>query len=250
MNFREEEINIKRIIYKSNGSMLEGLLFKPKGTGKFPGIVFVHGHQSDCWRSSMFGYDLSSAGFAAFLPSQVGYGLSEGEADYCGPRTVQGVLDGIRIFNEQSFVNSQKIGVWGISRGAIVASILLTKEPNLFKVGILQSGAYEMKLNLQTTKIEGIKNNILKETGGTDKAFQERSSIYDMDKLSCPVLILHGANDERISVEQARLLDQKLNELGKTHETVILQEGSHFITEMTKTRYTLPFLEKYLIRDD
>ncbi|MEK7537204.1 MAG: hypothetical protein AAB584_02055 [Patescibacteria group bacterium] len=40
--FKKEELNISRTIYESGGVKLEGLIFKPNQTGKFPGVVFIH----------------------------------------------------------------------------------------------------------------------------------------------------------------------------------------------------------------
>ena len=248
MNFTEEKLNISRIAYDIDGVKLEGLIFKPEGVGTFPGVIFIHGHRSSAWESSLFGYFLANSGFAAFLPSQMGYGLSQGSPDFCGPKTVNGIIRGIEIFLEQDFVDSTKTGIWGISRGATVAALVAIRKPELFRAVVFQSGAYEMKRNFETTRIEAIKENIIKEAGTTEEAFKNRSPIYEMNEISFPVLILHGEKDDRISVEQAGLLDEKLTELNKKHMTVILPEKNHFITKETRLTYTFPFLEKYLKR--
>ncbi len=246
MNFKEEKLNISKITYKSQGLNLEGLIFKPEGQGNFPGVIFLHGHGGSSWDSALIGYFLASSGFAAFLPSQVGYGFSEGEKDFNGPKTVKGVIDGIEIFLNQAFVNGEKIGIWGVSRGATVAALIATQKPDFLKAAVFQSGAYETKLNYETTKVEGIKETIREEIGTDENEFRVRSPIYSMDKISCPALILHGEEDERVLAEQARLLDKKLTELGKPHETIILKGSGHFITRETRSLYTFPFLAKFL----
>lgn len=244
--FIKEELNISRVTYESDGVELEGLIFKPNQSGKFPGIIFIHGHMSSCWDSSLTGYFLSKSGFAVFLPSQMGYGLSGGKSDYVGPKTVEGIIDGIKMFLDEPFVDRNKIGIWGISRGATAAALIATKEASIFKVAIFQSGAYEMKKNYDSTRIEGMRENIEKEAGTTNTAFRERSPLYDMEKINFPTLILHGEKDENISVEQAHLLDQELNRLGKTHKTVIIPEAPHFISRQTRRQFVFPFLEKEL----
>lgn len=244
--FKEEELNISRVTYESDGTLLEGLIFKLNQSGKFPGVIFIHGHMSSCWDSSLIGYFLSKAGFAAFLPSQMGYGPPGGEPDFVGPKTVKGIIDGIRLFLAEPFVDKEKIGIWGISRGATAAALIATKEPDIFKAAVFQSGAYEMKKTYETLKIEGIRENIEKEAGTTDKSFRQRSPIYEMERINFPILILHGEKDENISVEQARLLDQELNRLGKSHKTIILPEADHFITKQTRRQFVFPFLEKEL----
>lgn len=244
--FKKEELNISRVIYESDGVVLEGLIFKPNQSEKFPGVIFIHGHMSSCWDSSLIGYFLSQIGFAAFLPSQMSYGLSGGEPDFVGPKTVKGIIDGIKLFLGEPFVDKEKIGIWGISRGATAAALIATKEPDIFKAAVFQSGAYEMKKNYETLKIEGIRENIEKEAGITEEAFRQRSPIYEMERISFPILILHGEKDENISVEQANLLDQELKRLKRTYKTVILPDAKHFLTRQTRRQFVFPFLEKEL----
>ena len=244
--FKKEELLTTYVTYKSDSVELEGLIIKPNQSGKFPSIVFIHGHNSSCWDSLLIGYFLSKAGFAAFIPSQMGYGFSGGKPDYVGAKTVKGIVDGIKLFINEPFVDKQKIGIWGISRGAIAAALVATQEPMLFKAAVFQAGAYDMKKNYETTKIEGMRENIEKEAGVTDEAFRERSPLYTIDKINFPVLILHGEKDENYSVEQAHLLDQELNRLGKAHETIIVPNAPHFINKQTRRQYVFPFLEKEL----
>lgn len=229
---------------------MEGLIFVPHGKGPFPLVTHIHGHNegSGAWGSALMGYFLQQEGFATFLPSQFGYGIKRNiKPDFCGPRTVRGIIDGVKEVLKLDFVDKQKIGIWGISRGTTVASQVITKEPKLFQCAVLQSGVYDMKKEFEKESlISGIKENMINESGGTNKAWKERSSIYHMDRVNCPVLILHGDLDDRVGIEQARLLDQKLTELKKEHETVILPGLDHFITKQTRREYTFPFLQKYL----
>ena len=54
--------------------------------------------------------------------------------------------------------------------------------------------------------IEGIRHNMEVESGWTEAAIRERSSVFKMEKLKCPVLILHREKDENVPVTQAYLL--------------------------------------------
>ena len=112
-NMVKEKLGVYHLSYLSQKLSLDGLIFKPTKARRSPGVIFIHGHESDCWRSSLYGYFLQRSGFAAFLPSQVGYGLSEGEADYCGPKTIRGVIDGINIFFAKVLL-IEKQSVYGV----------------------------------------------------------------------------------------------------------------------------------------
>jgi dipeptidyl aminopeptidase/acylaminoacyl peptidase len=240
-----KRLNIQLLNYNTEGFKQESLLFF-SAKEKSPTIIFLHGHRSSAWESSLFGYLLSEAGFNVLIPSQVGYGLSEGNPDFCGPRTVDAVIDGINYYLQNYQERSNKFGIWGISRGSTVAALVATKKPEIFSAHIFQSGAYEMKENYETT-LQGIRDVFNSEVrDATSKDFFIRSPIYDIKKLKAPSLVLHGEDDERILVEQAKSLDKALNDQKKVHQTVILKNVGHFITKVTREEYSIPFLKKYL----
>lgn len=228
---------------------MEGVFIRPEGKGTFPGVVVVHGHGGfGLWGWALrMGFHLHRIGFAVFLPSQTGHGFSEGDPDLAGPRTIDGIVDGVKIFLQEEYVDKNKLGIWGVSSGATVSSLLLVKHPDLFKTGVLEAGVYDLKKDFERPDIlPEIKEQIIKECGATKEALIERSSLSIMENLSAPVLVLHGNQDDRASVEQAILLDKRLNELGKEHKTVILKSSGHHITKETISKYTFPFLKIYL----
>lgn len=211
-------------------------------------MVFVHGHKENCWSSVWFGYKLAQAGFVVFIPTQRGYPFSGGKRDFCGPKTTKGVLDGIRIFLKIKLVNKKKMGIWGVSRGAKVAALLATQKPESFKAAVFQSGGYDLKTEIKET-LPNIRKTIAEEIKLNKKEIDRRSPLKDMNKISSFVLILHGNEDERISVKQARLLDKRLTELKKRHQTIIVKNAGHFVSQKTTNRYTLPFLIEHVKRN-
>lgn len=243
-----EDFTFKRVTYKSGEAELEYLMIVPKSEGKLPVVLHVHGmNKNGAWDEMLMGYFLAKAGYIAVLPSQPGFGLGGGQRDFCGPDSVQGISDAIDSLSQFDFIDSSKIGIWGISRGATVASQVITKIPEKIRAAVLQSGVYDMKKEYERPDRDpGIKENMAKETGGTAEAWEVRSSILNADKISAPVLLLHGDQDKNVSVEQAQLLDAKLTKLNKEHETVILPGLDHYMTRDTRRQHTFPFLEKHL----
>ena len=236
-----QDIKLSYLVYNYEGLNIEGLLFEPHNQVLKNGIVFLHGHGDSCWGSGRWGKWLCDNGYYAFIPSLIGYGFSEGEPDYCGPKTIGVVIEGVKQLKSEFYFD--KLGVWGGSRGAIAAALVTVKEPKLFDFAIFQSGAYDMKRNIESTTIEGIKQNYFKEAGISNEAYSERSPIFLMDRLEIPVLILHGEKDDHISVEQAQLLDAKLTKLQKSHELIIVPEAGHFLLKY-RDKYVFPFFKK------
>ena len=213
-------------------------------------LVLIHGfNRFGAWEHLYpFGYDIWQKGYAVLLPSQLGFGGSGGKADYCGPDTVSSIADLVRNFAAEDGMHFSKIAVWGASRGAIVSALLIAKYPELFATGILQAGAYDFNKYLVYANLDvRIKTNILEESGGSDQALRDRSAILYAENISCPILIMHGAEDENVPVEQAKLLDRRLTELNKPHRTLILEDAGHRVSsEDNSKKYVFPFLDRIL----
>ena len=80
----------------------------------------------------------------------------------------------------------------------------------------------------------------------TDEAIKQRSSVLLMDKLKCPVLILHGEKDINVPVTQAYLLRDRLSALKKEFEIQTFLYGEHGIGPENLYKYSLDFLKRKL----
>jgi dipeptidyl aminopeptidase/acylaminoacyl peptidase len=60
------------------------------------------------------------------------------------------------------------------------------------------------------TPLRGIDANIEHESGTSPEAFRARSAIMHVDSITAPILILHGAQDERVLVRQAEAFAEAL----------------------------------------
>jgi dipeptidyl aminopeptidase/acylaminoacyl peptidase len=109
----------------------------------------------------------------------------------------------------------------------MAASLLTVKLGKAVKAAVFGAGVYDFRRAYNETKFDGIRENIRTETGFTEKAIRERSSIRQMQKLKTPVLIIHGENDENVPTNQAVLLRDRLTELKKDFEIIILPEHKH-----------------------
>ncbi len=247
-------INLKQIVIPlENDEIQEGLLLLPDSGAQNNKtlIVFIHGHNMwGGWELLAPAQRMLKQGFAVLLPSQIGFGMSTGKKDYCGPKTVSAIatLTQSVVNAYPNEINQDKVFVWGASRGATVASALVVDFPKMFAAGVFLSGTFDMEKNaLWSDKDPEIVANIIEETGGTTEAYIQRSSIHRMSALQCPVLILHGGNDTVVSVEQAIGLDETLTKLDKSHELIIIKGGGHNIGNPGISReYIFPFLKKIL----
>jgi dipeptidyl aminopeptidase/acylaminoacyl peptidase len=233
----------------------------PKGDGPWPVLLLLHGHQEGSptpgGRAFVeFGVlDTAAArGVVGVSVSQPGYGRSDGPADFMGPETVAAVEQVIRHLRAQSFVRGDRIALEGVSRGAVVASLVASRDTTI-RAMVLISGVYDFTSRLDSSTAAGrlniarrnqVRDDIARETDGTAVSLRARSALSVVDRIRTPALILNGEMDDRTDPEQARTLAALLQRNGVAARAVIYPEFGHAIPYETREREIRPFLEAYL----
>jgi len=224
---------------------VEAISFRPRGEGPFPGVLLIPGYSRSARDYIPVGLTLARVGFGAMAVSQRGFGRSEGEPDWVGPATISALRAGYERFCRTDWVDANRTAVFGYSRGAVAAAILAVRIKGL-KAAVCAAGIYDLAREYETNKIPGIRANMEKETGLTEEAFRERSPLFMVEDLECPLLILHGEKDVNASVEQAKLLRDRLDELKKDYEIRLFADRDHNLGRQNLHAALLDFLERRL----
>jgi dipeptidyl aminopeptidase/acylaminoacyl peptidase len=223
---RASQVRICRYDYQVDNRSVEALSFQPPGEGQFPGVLLIPGHMHTAKDLIQMGNVLAGLGFACLAVTPPGYGKSKGPRDFVGPKTIAVLTAGYRKFQQEPFVDENRMGIYGYSRGGMAASLLAVQLPDA-RAAVFGAGIYDFRKAFEETRIEGIRDIMRSETGMSRKAIEERSSILQMEKLNCPVLILHGEKDERVPVSQAIMLRDRLTSLGKEFEIRLFPNSGH-----------------------
>jgi len=245
-NCVDVDVKVCKYDYISEGLSIEALSFRPAGDGRFPGVLLIPGYQRTALDLISLGTGLARAGFAAVAVSQPSFGKSQGKADYVGPLTLKVLTDGFRKFKKESYVDADRMGIYGYSRGGMAASLLAVRLDDV-RAAVFGAGIYDFQKAHDEVKIAGIRENMEKETGMTEAAVKERSSILQMERLKCPVLILHGEKDENVPVSQAYMLRDRLTALKKDFEIKLYPDRPHGIGPEVTTE-TIDFFKRRLAR--
>ncbi|MCB1116861.1 MAG: prolyl oligopeptidase family serine peptidase, partial [Chlamydiia bacterium] len=223
------EIETVSIPHPENGEKnIEFFLVRPQGDGPFPIIYLLHGYQYP--ENATGGKQLLDYGYHKFFIgngtivcsiSTPGFGHSDGELDFCGPYSQKAVLGVIEYCKALDAVDSSRMGLYGISRGAILGSMVSTLTEDL-SLQILEAGRYNAfdTFTALPSYLKGIRENLVAEGGSDEAALLARSAIFHTDKIKAKTLILHGEFDDRMGLDSARTLHHNLIERGICSELV------------------------------
>lgn len=220
-------VKVCRADYTEDGHAVEAITFVPAGDGPFPGALLIPGYERTARDLMPLGVRLAGAGFAGIAVSQPGFGKSQGPPDFVGPKTLAVLTVAYRKLQKEHYVDPNRMGIYGYSRGGMAASLLAVRLDDV-KAAVFGAGVYDFQ-RAYNDSVPGIRANMMAETGMTREAIRERSSIFMMENLKCPVLILHGEKDKNVSVVQAKMLRDRLTQLHKDFEIKLFPDKEHSI---------------------
>jgi dipeptidyl aminopeptidase/acylaminoacyl peptidase len=231
-----------------SGKRVEAFIQKPSGSGPWPTIVFLHGHQE--W-PSYGGKDFvtwgeldrfAKKGYLAVAVSQPGYGKSSGPADFCGPFTQHAVSAVLAKLKADGLVAPNKILIEGISRGALTGGLIATYDPSIAGVALI-SGLYDLPQFSANPNYAQISKAFVAETGGSTEAMRARYLLYFAQDIKAAVLILNGARDDRTDPAQAQRLATEINSHGGKARAIIYPTFGHHIPNEAREKVIDAFID-------
>jgi len=212
-------------IFPTSGSSAEAYLTRPEGPGPFPLMILLHGHAigsigagSMLPEARAFASDLCYAGLSVSLP---GYGATEVAPGMDPEITLKVVLDAASLVKKLPWIDSQRFYLYGFSRGAFFTSLLANKIEGIEGM-ILHSGAYDLNRLYQETTLFRPLLNPNKEANP-----KLISILPEVSTWHAPTLVLHGAEDSLVSVQQANLLRESLDVAKTPYRFVIYPHSGH-----------------------
>jgi dipeptidyl aminopeptidase/acylaminoacyl peptidase len=238
------------------GSVIEYFADRPSGTGPWPTIIFLHGHQSLLTRVGGKAFvkwgvlkRFANEGYLAVAVSLPGYGSSSGPEDFAGPFTQHAVAAVITKLKSERQAVPDRILIEGISLGAVTAGLVAAHDPDIAGL-VLISGLYDLPAFFAQPKsaaAAAIKASTLQQVGGDD-ALRSRSLLSKSSSIHAATLILNGAKDDRTDPDQARQLAVAINANGGQAEVVIYPEFGHEIPVRLRDAKITPFIKSTLKR--
>jgi dipeptidyl aminopeptidase/acylaminoacyl peptidase len=215
-----------------------------------PVIVFVHGGPESQFRPlhaapwmPPLQYYLSR-GFAVFAPNvrgSAGYGKTYLHLDdvRLRPNSVADLKAGVEWLVREGGADPQRIGIMGRSYGGFMVLAAITTYPDLFAAAADMVGIANFLTFFEQT---GVWRRHLRaaEYGDPERDadfLRELSPLFHADRIRTPLLALHGANDPRVPVGEARQIVAAVQAQGVPAELLIFPDEGHFmLRESTQLR--------------
>ncbi len=117
------------------------------------------------------------------------------------------------------WVDEDRIVVFGGSYGGYSAYWQMVQYPDLYDAGVAWIGLTDLEDQYENT-MPHYRTELMEKNMGTPaenpELYEERSPITHADNLDAPLFIVHGVNDRRVPVSQARLFRDALEVAGYT----------------------------------
>ena len=204
------------VFYPSGSLRINAFLYKPKGDGPFPVVIYNHGARTGRPRraepNEYIGRLLTRAGYVVLIPDRRGYGDSEGPTlagairNDMGERFVarveaetDDVLAAVDYLRTLAFANTKRIGIMGYSLGGIVTMFAVSRSTT-FAVAINQAGA----------------------AGAWDISAPLRSAlIATAEKATTPTLLMVAQNDR--GTDSITTLGEIFKKRGVPHRVIVYE---------------------------
>lgn len=226
-----------------DGVTVDGFLLKPRTfdpSKKYPLLVHIYGEPAgvtvaDSWMGagSLFHRALAEDGYliASFdnrgTPAPKGRAWRKAVYGAVGVLSSQEQTEAVEaLARERSYVDLNRVGVWGWSGGGTNTLNLLFRSPDLYRVGVAVAPVPDQRLydSIYQERYMGLPDE-------NAAGYQSGSAIYFADGLRGKLLIVHGSGDDNVHFQGTQRLVNRLIELGKPFDFMEYPNRTHSISE-------------------
>jgi len=240
--------------YNGDGERLGALLYRPVNVDaaqKIPVITYVYEKLTPgIHRFSPRHQIFLNHGYAVLMPNVK---VKVGET---GESFVKSVVPATAAVRAMGFTNG-KFAMWGGSFGAYATSYVITRTA-LFAAAVSRATPPELFRNWASGR-DRDSDNIERgqaRMGGSPFDYMERylsqSAFFHLDKVTTPVLLMHGMEDKTILYGEGEMMFYALRRLGKTATFVGYTHGDHSLYRHSRAdaidvhRRMLAWFDRYL----
>jgi cephalosporin-C deacetylase-like acetyl esterase len=231
----------------ADGMHIPGFLTLPmkREAKNLPLVVMPHGgpasHDTslfDWWSQS-----LASQGYAVLQPNFRGSDLnwkfmSAGFGEW-GRKMQTDLSDGVRYLVKEGIVDPAKVSIVGASYGGYAALAGATLDAGVYRCAISVAGLSDLQSFLKYAAKKGNPSSAQTRrywdryfgaSNPKDSILQTLSPLQYAEKVSIPIMLIHGRDDTVVPYDQSEEMVEALKDANKTVEFVTLKNEDHWLS--------------------
>jgi dipeptidyl aminopeptidase/acylaminoacyl peptidase len=231
---------------------------------RFPAIVFVHGagyaqsvmKQWGAYNQllQVFNDYLAQQGYVVLdldYRGSSGYGRDwrSGVYLHMGGVDLQDELSGVDYLRTLGFVDTDRLGIWGLSYGGFMTNMAMLTTPTVFKAGVAWAPVNDFANYNWSFTMERLTT-----PREHPEAYERSSPIQFASGLQQPLLMIHGMADDTVHFQDTVQLLERLVSLGKTFDTMFYPQENHMFaregTLIDAFTRTAAYFDRHLRRVD
>lgn len=240
---KEEPFSFKA----SDGRTIHGYLIRPRGVkGPVPMVVSIHGGPwvRESWSPAVFDAPqlLANRGYAVMTLNyrgSSGYGREHmwaGEREYFG-RLQKDIAEGVQWAIDQKVADPKRLAVMGGSFGGFSVLAQLIQKPHDYACGVDVVGVANWPRVVENWPSFWRSRHVFGRFFGDVNKPEDRaqmmanSPITHLDKITAPLLVVHGGNDIRVLRQDSDDVVAGLQKLGRPVEYLLFSDEGHSISK-------------------
>jgi dipeptidyl-peptidase-4 len=145
---------------------------------------------------------------------------------------------------KQSFIDKDRIGIWGWSYGGTMTLFSMTTGEKVFKAGIAVAPVTDYRF-YDTAYAERFMRRPQENFNGYDKS----SALLRADKLQGNLLIIHGTADDNVHAQNTMLYIDRLVAADKQFEMQMYTDKNHSILGKQTRRHLYTRMSEFLFKN-
>ena len=244
--------------------IVSAFMYRPKGEGPHPVIIYVHGGPESQYRPSfssafqMWVAELGAAVIAPNIRGSSGYdneflSLDNTDRREDAVRDIGALLDWIATRPD---LDENRVAIYGASYGGYIVLASAVHYSDRLKAGVDVVGISNFVTFLENT--EDYRRELRRHEYGDERepemrAFLERiSPLNNADRIDIPMLVVQGRNDPRVPASESEQIVDALRNRGRPVWYIeALNEGHGYNRKENRDIYeraAILFLQKYLVQ--
>lgn len=204
--------------------------------GSHPAVVYVHGGPAAQFTNSFnraIQY-LVNRGYFVIAPNyrgSTGYGKAFHDANRfdLGGGDLQDVLAAAEWMLASGYIHPGKLAIMGGSYGGYMTAMAVTQAPELWAAGvaIVPFVNWFTEIAHEDPLLREYDLATMGDPETNRRLYEERSPIFYVDRIRCPLLVLAGAQDPRCPKDEAEQVVRAVRERGGVAELKIYEDEGH-----------------------